>query len=136
MHTNSVASMCSLEQIVGVSNSMLTGEMQKFACDQCSDENSTMQYNINVASMDSIVALSQVDDESQRKGTNDAGAIVSIIPHRLVIQLGMANQPHTDSRMIGNAHIKGGLIIEGWLDVGGYIGVMAVVIKATRMLFA
>ena len=37
---------------------------------------------------------------------NEAVANVSIIPHRLAIQLGMVIQPHTDSRMIGTAHTE------------------------------
>ena len=98
---------------------MLTGGMQNFVCGLCSDEKDTMKYFINVASMDFFVAEGQVDDEFQRMGMNDAGTDVSIIPQRLAIQLGMVIQPHMDFRMIGTAHSEGGLIVEGWLDVGG-----------------
>ena len=63
--------MCSLEQIVGGSNSVLTDEMQNFVCGLCSKAGDSLgqevmaNYYINVASMEFIVAVGQVDDESQ-----------------------------------------------------------------------
>ena len=72
-----------------------------------------------MASIEFVVAVGQVDDESQWKGMNDVGVNVSIIPQRLAIQLGMMIQSHTDSRMIGTAHSEKGLIIDDWSDVGG-----------------
>ena len=61
-----------------------------------------------------------------RLGIIDAGSNIQLATYQYTLKCGRPIQLETRNRRIGTAEQEGSLPIFGWIDVGGYIGVMAV----------
>lgn len=59
-------------------------------------------------------------------GMIDAGSNIQLATYAFAVKSGRKIELETRNRYIGTAEQKGSLPIYGWIDVGGYIGVMAV----------
>jgi hypothetical protein len=66
----------------------------------------------------------------------DAGANLHVITRMHALQLGLVIHFNTSTAKIGTADSNNCLSIDGWVDIGGYIGRMAVVEAATCSLLS
>jgi len=68
----------------------------------------------------------QIHPEACWPSRIDTGATLTLVPLICTHRLGLPIMSHTDGRRVGTAYQKGSLEIQGWIDLGGYIGLAAV----------
>ena len=78
-------------------------------------------FVISASAMQSIV--SEHASVDIRYGMIDSGSNIQLATHAFANQSG---KPEIHRRSVGTAEHQGSLPIVGWIDVGGYIGLMAV----------
>ena len=61
-----------------------------------------------------------------RFGMIDSGSNIQLATYAFAMMCGRPIELEKENRCIGTAEQEGSLPIFGWIDVGGYIGVMAV----------
>ena len=93
-------------------------------------------YVISAGVMDLIQGTTDVSDEIIYKAMLDSGANVNVITYQLTMRLGCVTSDIEAGRQIRTAEKTTSLNICGWIDVGGYIGMMAVVKQASFSLLA
>ena len=98
--------------------------------DNDSNNNDYYEYAINACVNDAPVLASPVDSELKYMGMLDSGANVNIATLQLAIALGLPITDRDARRQINTADKGIALQIQGWINVGGYIGEMAVVGQA------
>lgn len=83
---------------------------------------------VSVVMMETVLRGSDTKYQLRDKWRSmlDTGATVSLIPTFCAEQLGLSIMPHTDGRRVKTADQEGTLKIQGWVDLQGYIGKVAV----------
>ena len=89
---------------------------------------SVFQLVVSTAMMEVLLAATEIQREQSDLWSSmlDTGATVTLIPTECAAQLQLQIMPHTDGRRVGTADQKGSLAIQGWVDLPGYIGRVAV----------
>ena len=98
------------------------------------NNNNDDEYVVNVCMSDVPFFASTVDSDLKYMGMLDSGANVNIATLHLAVALGLPIADRDSGRQIGTADKGYTLQIHGWINVGGYIGKMAVVEKASFSL--
>ena len=80
-------------------------------------------FIISANAMKSIV---DVVEQHVDVGMIDAGSNIQLATYAFAVKSGRKIELETRNRYIGTAEQQGSLAIYGWIEVGGYIGVMAV----------
>lgn len=79
-----------------------------------------------VISSSAMKAIVTVVDVYTRFGMLDSGSNIQLATYAFAVMCGRPIELEKHNRVIGTAEQEGSLPIFGWIDVGGYIGVMAV----------
>ena len=91
---------------------------------ECDEEEEDEEYFISANAYKVIVEES--GSAHVRLGIIDAGSNIQLATYQYAIKCGRPIQLETLNRRIGTAEQEGSVPIFGWIDVGGYTGVMAV----------